>query len=108
MALYSCGDTLQDDTIPIPGLAKFTGSRGLLRKNEDSKTIMTTVIPGNAANQLDVAKRSYLDALTTVEVENELTLFDSLKVGLIYCYDSSFGWLLYRHHRYFFCHNSRS
>ena len=42
----------------------------LLRKNEDSKTIMTTVIPGNAtgeegrANQLDVAKRSYLDALT--------------------------------------------
>ena len=42
----------------------------LLRKNEDSKTIMNTVIPGNAtgeegrANQLDVAKRSYLDALT--------------------------------------------
>ena len=44
--------------------------RSVLRKNEDSKTIMTTVIPVNAtgeegrANLVDVAKRSYLDALT--------------------------------------------
>ena len=41
----------------------------MLRKNEDTKRTETTVIPDAAtgeegrANQLDVAKRSYLDAL---------------------------------------------
>jgi hypothetical protein len=62
---------LRDIIMNIDPNSKYhSDHRSVLRKNEDSKTIMTTVIPGNAtgeegrANQLDVAKRSYLDALT--------------------------------------------
>ena len=52
------------------------------------------------ANHVDVARRSYLEALTGGRGQAHSFRFTK-KVGLIYFYDSLFGWLLYRHHRYF-------
>ena len=51
-------------------IPEFVRIVSLLRKNEDMKRTETTVMPDDAtgeegrANQLDVAKRSYLEALT--------------------------------------------
>ena len=78
----------------------------VLRKSEDDEKTEATVMPKDAtgkegrANHVDVARRSYLEALTRGRGQAHSFRFTK-KVGLIYCYDSLFGWLLYRHHRYF-------